>query len=375
MKVVFISHDADLIGGAQWCLLDLLKGLREKRSELEIYVVFPKEGGLIDACLPYINGHKIIKQPFWLSFSTKKKSKIALCRKIIKASFLNFCYFKRIKPDYVVTNTLAIPSGALGAKLGGYKHVWFVHEVPSDTEHMSFVFGEKSVMLLVDRLSVKLVVPSDYAKFYYNNKCSILLYKIVRIWQAVEIEGQSNNICRQDYRYTLAMIGSFDPNKGQLELLEAIKELCVKGLDLHCYLVGSDDGSYSQLVSEYVESHCLKQHVTIIPYTMTPLNYFYLSDVALVCSKSESFGRVTVEALKCGIPVIASNVGANPELIQDGYNGLLYKKGDYKDLAQKIELLNDFALREKFNKNFKLSIHKRFVRKQFASDFLSFVLS
>lgn len=75
-------------------------------------------------------------------------------------------------------------------------------------------------------------------------------------------------------------------------------------------------------------------------------------DVELVCSKSEAFGRVTIEAMMSMNPVIASNTGANTELIKEDYNGLLYNYGNYVDLANKIEvLIQNPDLLEKYGKN------------------------
>lgn len=66
MKIVFISHLAHSQGGAQGVLVDLIKGLKQYYPEYQIYIIFPKKGDLIDICSPYINGYKIIKQPWWI---------------------------------------------------------------------------------------------------------------------------------------------------------------------------------------------------------------------------------------------------------------------------------------------------------------------
>lgn len=50
----------------------------------------------------------------------------------------------------------------------------------------------------------------------------------------------------------------------------------------------------------------------------------------------ENFPRTLVEAFACGLPVIASRLGALPELIQEGYNGLLFTAGSADDLAKKM---------------------------------------
>ncbi len=61
------------------------------------------------------------------------------------------------------------------------------------------------------------------------------------------------------------------------------------------------------------------------------------ADCVLVCSKSEAFGRVTIEGMKSGRVVIASNTGAGSELIEDGKNGYLFSPEDAETLAQIVE--------------------------------------
>ena len=59
--------------------------------------------------------------------------------------------------------------------------------------------------------------------------------------------------------------------------------------------------------------------------------------VEIVPSVMEAFGRVTVEAMLSGNPVLASDSGANPELIEEGKNGWLFKEGNVEDLAKKMK--------------------------------------
>ena len=56
-------------------------------------------------------------------------------------------------------------------------------------------------------------------------------------------------------------------------------------------------------------------------------------------SRTEAMGRVLLEAMACKKPIIASDVGGIPEVIKDGYNGLLFKSEKVDDLAQKIRLI------------------------------------
>ena len=60
-------------------------------------------------------------------------------------------------------------------------------------------------------------------------------------------------------------------------------------------------------------------------------------DVGMMCSNSEGFGLVTTEYMAAGLCVIASNAGANPEIITDRENGLLFETGNAMNLSEKIQ--------------------------------------
>ncbi|MEA2699941.1 MAG: L-malate glycosyltransferase [Myxococcales bacterium] len=72
------------------------------------------------------------------------------------------------------------------------------------------------------------------------------------------------------------------------------------------------------------------------------------SDLFLLTSETESFGLAALEAMACGVPVVAARVGGLPEVITDGETGLLAPLGDIDALtAQVNRLLDDEALRSK----------------------------
>jgi glycosyltransferase involved in cell wall biosynthesis len=105
-----------------------------------------------------------------------------------------------------------------------------------------------------------------------------------------------------------------------------------------------------------------------VPFTDDPYSYFASSDVALMCSGCEAFGRVTVEAMKFGKPVIGSRAGGTRELIRDGWNGLLYEPGNPEDLAAKISRLSDHRqLLAQMGVNAKAWSHSTFRPDQYGS--------
>lgn len=373
MKLVFLSHDGNCNGGAQKCLVDLLKGIRLKYPDSKIYMIFPYKGDLLSICSPYIDGYKVIPMRWWLlddNRTVSLKKKLSFIFKLLKKTKEIRRYLQLIKPDYAITNTIVLPHLALSCRFLSINHIWFIHEIPVTWSDRRFIFATKTVYKLIDRLSRKVIVPSNYAKNFYKRE--IPTDKIVVIDQAVDIDPMYSSQKRKHQRYTILLVGTFDSNKGQIELLQAVKEIVNSGKDIMCYLVGADAGSLS-ICKEYIALNKLGGDVAIIPFTEHVEAYYLLADVLVVCSGFETFGRVVVEAQKCGLPVILSNVGANPERIQDGKNGLLYTKGDIGDLVAKIEMLRDEHVRSNFVEQIKLTGLERYDIARFASEFCEFV--
>ena len=71
-------------------------------------------------------------------------------------------------------------------------------------------------------------------------------------------------------------------------------------------------------------------------------------------------GLVLLEALSSKIPIIATDTSAIPEVIRNNYNGLLFKPGDYKNLAKKFKNIEKNKIKTKFIKN-----GYKFIRKKF----------
>ena len=86
---------------------------------------------------------------------------------------------------------------------------------------------------------------------------------------------------------------------------------------------------------EMVEKRGLGNHVKFEGYVDDMPKKWAESDIGLMCSDGEGFGRATVEAMATGALVIGANKGATPEIIEDG-RGFLYEKGNAKQLARKI---------------------------------------
>ncbi len=77
---------------------------------------------------------------------------------------------------------------------------------------------------------------------------------------------------------------------------------------------------------------------------------YLAADVFFLVSKEEAFGKTLVEAMACGVPVVAAAVGGVPEVIGDGESGFLFRREDVAGMGQAIgRLLEDSALRSRMS--------------------------
>jgi N-acetyl-alpha-D-glucosaminyl L-malate synthase BshA len=86
----------------------------------------------------------------------------------------------------------------------------------------------------------------------------------------------------------------------------------------------------------------VEQDVSFLGRIEAVAELFQASDLFLLPSQTESFGLAALEAMACGVPVVASRAGGLPELIEDGVNGVLEPPGSVEAMARRaIDLLRD----------------------------------
>lgn len=164
----------------------------------------------------------------------------------------------------------------------------------------------------------------------------------------------------------LLYTGWYVARKGPDTLVEALYILNGRGaLDkVRCLLCGPDHGlgpALRRRISEYGLQH-IAQAPGPVPFE--DLVALYQTAYALVFptrARTEGFGLVAAEAMACGTPVVASNIGAIPEVVADGVTGLLFEPGNAQDLADKLQrLLQDPALRNRMAKEAPQHVREHF---------------
>jgi glycosyltransferase involved in cell wall biosynthesis len=120
-----------------------------------------------------------------------------------------------------------------------------------------------------------------------------------------------------------------------------VRELVRRGIPETTRFIIVGDGEWKDCLKELAVSLGISDRVRFtgyvppgeLPALISRMNIFVIS------SAVESLPYTLIEAMTCGVPVISTAVGGIPEIITDGYNGILVQPGDHYALAEKILLL------------------------------------
>ena len=150
-------------------------------------------------------------------------------------------------------------------------------------------------------------------------------------------------------------LGSLTSYKGVFVLLDAVK-------GLHCRLLFVGEGNaHAALFNNIRFTHTDAQILSPVPYDAVPRLYARADIVVFPSLWPEPFGRIPLEAMAAGLPVIASNVGAIPENVVHEKTGILVPPGDSEALRDSIKkLLCDEHLRKKYGAAGRTMVEERY---------------
>ena len=348
MKIVLASHSTE-IGGAELVLLELVAGLIDRG--VTVSVVLPGEGVLARRLEAV--GAETWRVPYewWAGLRRSRADAVQRSGRNIRAALSIRTLLRRLGPDVVVTNTLTIPSAALAAKALRIPHVWYLHEFGQKDHGLSFDLGLRTSVRLVNWLSARIIVNSRAIFDEFSR--DIPSAKLRVAYCGVDVPERLPSFPPPAERpFRLVLVGFKTPSKGQEDAIRAVGLLRERGRDVRLALVGQCSPEYALRLGRLVREVHADDVIDFVDFTEDRYRYVQQAHVALMCSRSEAFGRVTVEAMKLGRPVIGTDRGGTRELIRDGRTGLLYPYGDPAGLAERIDrLYADRELRESLGRN------------------------
>ena len=158
--------------------------------------------------------------------------------------------------------------------------------------------------------------------------------------------------------------------KGLEYLIKSMQKVIQQAPEAHLYILGK--GPEEQSLKKLKENLDLDKHITFISesipnYKMPEL--FAECDVYVQSSIVEPYGIAVLEAMSCGKPVIGTKVGGMMDTISDGECGFLVSSGNPSQLAEKLLMLRNKSLRDKFGKAARIRVQNKFDWIKIASEY------
>jgi glycosyltransferase involved in cell wall biosynthesis len=210
---------------------------------------------------------------------------------------------------------------------------------------MRHIWAYRFINRWVDRI----IVNCSASKNKVIEDENVIPGKIKVIHGAVDVRKFKPSRRKRDIRKDLGIssnkivigaVGNFNPIKGHKYLIEAAASIVKKSPKAHFLLVG--DGLEKQRLAYSVERLGLQNNVTFLGSRNDIPDILSIMDICVLPSLSEGLSNALIEYMVAGKPIIATQVGGNPELIEGGVSGMLIEAGK-ADAIEKaiIELIND----------------------------------
>lgn len=195
-------------------------------------------------------------------------------------------------------------------------------------------------------------------------------HRMRQLWNGIDTKKYANMRKKQSEKFRIAFVGHFGEHKGIELLIRAAARLKRKNIEIELAGDGEEYDNYRHLAVELGVLSQIRFWGKLNNSDM--IRVFAETDVYCLPSVWPENQPVSItEAMACGIPVIASDLGGNRELVRHGINGFLFRPGDDQDLAEKIRtLMDDESLQKSFGDAGKKMIRRYDISNQ-ASELLN----
>lgn len=365
MKVLYVLSRDDKFGAPR-ALMEMVSTLKEKYN-IEPVILTPVKNRINEQCdklnienyhIPYGTAMKIKNDYFnnilrWLLY---KYGNIVSLRRISKKIDIS-------KIDLIHTNNSVIDFGYRISKRNNINHIFHIREF-ADLDFNYFPFDKNSINYMNDSNNIAI---SSVINNHWSNKN---VKNIRVIYDGIDLDTIEPKKKYNSKKIKFLFIGALCEGKGQMDFLNAIVKLDkekLSNIEIHFY--GTGDNNYIQQIKDFVNKNNLNNNIFLEGYKENVRSVIKDYDVGIINSKSEAFGRVTVEYMATGLCVLASNTGANIELIKNNKTGILFDYKNYDDICEKINyILNNKEIIKKIGVAARSDVLKKYSKEKNAEN-------
>ena len=341
MNILYIAHERNM-GGASKCLMDMVCGMQKRGHR--VYVVVPIKGCNVQKKLEE-HGVTVIPIFFlWWEYPSYWKWYLKIPFRMIYR-MENLAVNRIIKVieqyhiDIVHSNSSVIDVGMRATQKCKVKHIWHFREFGDLDYQLEFFDGKRTCLNRIKQSGSDIIYISDRIQRYYQPYITDVAVKV--IYDGIDTGYVTEKLTDIGEKIIFLTAGYLHRNKRQNLVLEAAHKLKNEGItDFEVWIAGKPSAmADSKIYTEELQSMAkdMLQQVKFLGFVEDMVALRKQTDIEIVPSAEEAFGRVTVEAMMAQMPVIGSDSGANPELIEDGVNGFLFESGSAEELAEQMK--------------------------------------
>jgi glycosyltransferase involved in cell wall biosynthesis len=335
-NILFISHYLRLYG-ANKSLCTLMLDLRLNYNITPIVLVRAK--GEITDFLDENDIKYYISPFYWWVNANKGFFQYFLN---LRKQFLNFFRIRGILKmlsnasiDLVYTNSITVNIGVFIAQKLCCPHIWHIRE-GLEPYGLKFSLGNYLSRLFLKNNTDRYIVISEYLLCLFGS--FLPQNRVDRIYNGITLKALTRNENILDEFFNICIVGVLCEQKNQLDALRAIFQLKSEGYsNIKLHLIGVEIDVYANILRNYIIDNKLDDMIVFHGHQTDINNLLQNMNLGLMTSNGEAFGRVTIEYMLKKMPVIASNSGANLELVKDGISGFIYEIYNTNDLVDKIK--------------------------------------
>lgn len=339
------------MSGKEIMTLHLLRGLKSKGYDCFCITSSWRDGDFEERL-------KALDIPYYslrIGFISKTVSWSAIRMTLEQALYMPMLYLKylcltrKIEPDLVV-HTNFHHFFLLFPVLERRKNIYWSHEIISDTTFYRNLF-RKFNLRTARFIGVSKAVSTSLAKLVPESK-------VITIKNGIPAPAAPCIPLKSGRKLNLAIIGQVTRHKGHEVLFNALSDFDFSSANVTLQVVGSGPAEFMNTLKQLAVRLNIEKRLVWRGFIKNTDEIYADVDLVVVPTlKPDPYPTIVMEAGFRGIPAIASDTGGLPELVQDGYNGFLFKAGDEKSLAATIRKaleIHNFDLLKKQSRDFAL---------------------
>jgi len=360
IKILF-ADPSETSGGPRQVGQIILNGLNSEKYDVLLgspqknYAINPRIKTKYMPAIHNVQRPKSLKAAY-ITLKTFPTNVVSLCK-----------FIKSHNIDLIHSNNEICFTTFAAAKLTRTPHVVHVHGLGFSKSIFSQIFAQ-----ILNNCSDVIIAVSDSVTEKLEQS-GVPSSKIETIYNGIDTDTFSpstpslyahHKFNLPEHCQIITMISALDPRKGHELLIEAANHIKSYTPNVYFLIVGEtlpDQIQYKAHLTELIQSYGLEDRVLFTGFQENIRELLNCTSILIQPSLTDAGPLVPLEAMSCGIPVVATNVGGNPEKIINGITGLIVPENDLISLGEAIiKLLNNDEFRQEMGNNARKWVKSKF---------------